>query len=787
MESRVHRLLPTFLRVPAGVLFALFALIPPAFSSGPQLSILTYSILGADHNGIIDANECNTLQVTVRNTGNAPATNVTGALWRADDSLPVIPIPQGNSTFPTIQAGGSATNYVPFEFRTTQYFVCGTTVPLVLTIVCNEGVFDIPVNLPSGIQANSNFVFSSSFSTPPTPLLIPDGGAVDSPIDVNYTHPYSKVSVSVYITHPHVSDLKLSLLTPLGTTITLANHRGGAGSDYGSTCFPYTGMATFDDDATASIAIGTAPFVGNFRPESSLAGLKAFTVPPPLQSARWKLHVEDNSAGSTGTLQCWNMNVFPYQYIFRQGCPPALKTRQDDGFTTDIRSTDNSTGWGPLGEGRFPADSGAETDNGWSGDHALLAVSHPRSASPAHYRITGWQSQKSEWIPFSSIGSNNFIRTKFYVTTSGIQNQNDLNQIPNLRFRVAARFAQTAMLEVQHQQTLEDPGNGVSQDLRPSVSPPFNIESLYRVDYAPVWVPALLNAGEGVLRGFENYSLDPEDNGTVMLRECTVGQYPASLVPNSTTPVKFYQPSASDAGSLKAFAATDDSRDSIILPANVGEFATPDTTAQSTITDSSSGVTFDTSAVNKQPSAGVIRAAIAKREFYPGSDLTQRVRVEADKLYKIRYHITSTQYCNRMPLIRPRVRTIKFAYTQKFEIGGALNTGGGNQSAGNNLIALQSLPGLGGQNPDKNSTENGGWYTILMNTPISTDLNLQNPAQPLINLQPGPGSNSASVRDLRCAFEMIDSVDTNAAALQWERGNAKVDKIEVRTFPQVSD
>lgn len=41
--------------------------------------------------------------------------------------------------------------------------------------------------------------------------------------------------------------------------------------------------------------------------------------------------------------------------------------------------------------------------------------------------------------------------------------------------------------------------------------------------------------------------------------------------------------------------------------------------------------------------------AIAVWEFDAGSDLTQRVRVEAEKLYKVRFHVTSTKATTVQP------------------------------------------------------------------------------------------------------------------------------------------
>ena len=71
--------------------------------------------------------------------------------------------------------------------------------------------------------------------------------------------------------------------------------------------------------------------------------------------------------------------------------------------------------------------------------------------------------------------------------------------------------------------------------------------------------------------------------------------------------------------------------------------------------------------------------------------------------YKVRFHLTAIQQSNRQPQIRMRARSVKFNWTQKYEIGDAWAGG-----TANNTIAQQLLPGIGTMNPDKTGSENGG-------------------------------------------------------------------------------
>jgi hypothetical protein len=86
-------------------------------------------ISGGNGNGFIDPNECNTLNVTVRNQGCAPARNVTSVL---STSTAGVTITQPNSPYPDMAIDATGTNTIPFQVSTSPAFVCGTTVHLTL-------------------------------------------------------------------------------------------------------------------------------------------------------------------------------------------------------------------------------------------------------------------------------------------------------------------------------------------------------------------------------------------------------------------------------------------------------------------------------------------------------------------------------------------------------------------------------------------------------------------------------------------------------------------------------
>lgn len=458
--------------------------------------------------------------------------------------------------------------------------------------------------------------------------------------------------------------------------------------------------------------------------------------------------------------------------------PPAMHAGQDDTFTSgNIQPPGSASGWSAFG---FNTPGFASPDY----DAANTAFRAFVQTDPSRFRVTGWVANKTDWLPYAFIGSENYCRVKYYIYATGQANPSALNTIPNLRVRASSRFAVNSMLEVLHHSNGDPANDSLANELRPSSNAAQ--PSIYRVDFDPVDVPFLTTGtvGEGVQRVFEAYALDPQENGYLGMAESVIGTYPSGAIPNSVAAQKIYQTSASDAGDLAIVSSASDLTLFNLIPGTAaGDFGTIDTSGapKPTYVQGSAGVTLDTTAV------GTDRIGIATREFFPGSDLTTRVRVEENKLYKVRFHATSTQQSNLNAQVRLRVRTGKFSWGQKYEIGGAWTTNG----TPNFTTAQQALPGIGCQNPDRISSENGGWYTVLVNSPLSVDIrpDVAGPLtsrMPVFTAEPGPGVNSASRRDLRVAADLIDTISGGINA-PLEKGNVTIDRIEIRTYPQIAD
>ena len=135
---------------------------------------------------------------------------------------------------------------------------------------------------------------SSSYTTSPG-TKINDLSTITSQLAVADSYPIVDLNVTVKITHPSVSDLRLTLIAPDGTQVRLVNVGDVSGSNLTNT--------VFDDEAVKSINQGTAPYTGNFRPVQPLQALDLKTM-----AGTWKLQILDNVKNrKTGTLNSWTL------------------------------------------------------------------------------------------------------------------------------------------------------------------------------------------------------------------------------------------------------------------------------------------------------------------------------------------------------------------------------------------------------------------------------------------------------------------------------------------------
>ena len=133
-----------------------------------------------------------------------------------------------------------------------------------------------------------------------TGLPIDDYQTLSVPIDVSGVGTVDSVEVGVRLNHTYTGDLKIDLVAPDGTSVTLSSYAGSWGNNYGTGAADCSGNLTvFADDADQSISNGSAPFDGRYTPVDALSGLAGGTA-----DGQWELRVTDSAGWDTGDLYC---------------------------------------------------------------------------------------------------------------------------------------------------------------------------------------------------------------------------------------------------------------------------------------------------------------------------------------------------------------------------------------------------------------------------------------------------------------------------------------------------
>jgi len=96
------------------------------------------------------------------------------------------------------------------------------------------------------------------------------------------------------LTHTYDADLKIELVAPNGSLITLANGVGGSGDNFIRTRIVTGGTA---------FANGVAPFTGNFAPQTAFSNLTGSA------NGVWGLRITDLAGQDVGTLWKWTLEL----------------------------------------------------------------------------------------------------------------------------------------------------------------------------------------------------------------------------------------------------------------------------------------------------------------------------------------------------------------------------------------------------------------------------------------------------------------------------------------------
>lgn len=111
-------------------------------------------------------------------------------------------------------------------------------------------------------------------------------GTTTIPINVPDSFTISDLNISLSIDHTYVSDLRIRLIAPDGTSVQLVNRRGGSSDNV---------RLTLDDEATANVS-SASTLSGTYRPERLLSAFDGKN-----SAGSWKLEIVDVARVDTGT------------------------------------------------------------------------------------------------------------------------------------------------------------------------------------------------------------------------------------------------------------------------------------------------------------------------------------------------------------------------------------------------------------------------------------------------------------------------------------------------------
>ena len=270
-----------------------------------QLTPLSNIVAGAgtitadscNSNMTLDPNETVTVNLPLQNIGGDGAT--TGNLVATLQATGGVTSPSGPQTYGAIVAGQPAVSR-PFTFIVSAS--CGSTVTVTLQL--QDGTTDLGTRTFTFQVGTLTGLFPT---TGGIAVPIPDNNTtgVDIPINVPDNVSINDLNVRVRLNHTFDGDVEMRLVHPDGTIVLLSDNRGGSGANFGTGPNDCSGTPTvFDDQAATTIATGTAPFAGSFRPEGMLSTLNGKP-----SNGTWILRVLDNAAVDTGTVGCVTLEI----------------------------------------------------------------------------------------------------------------------------------------------------------------------------------------------------------------------------------------------------------------------------------------------------------------------------------------------------------------------------------------------------------------------------------------------------------------------------------------------
>jgi subtilisin-like proprotein convertase family protein len=280
-----------------------------------ELGTVSASELQGDGDGTVEPGESAQLTVELENTGGAAPQDLNGVL---STTTPGVTLLSSSSPWPSIAPGTSAPNTVPFAFSLDPSLVCGRAADFELTASYSNGqaspqtfTFRVVTGEPGTVPTS----FPYTGPVVPVPDATPAG--VDVPLTVSgLAAAVSRVvfsidgtactadeeATTVGLDHTWVGDLVITLTSPSGTRVVLANRPGGQLNSGNNFC-----QTVLEDGAPDSIQTITpdgAPYTGTFAPASPLS---AFVGEEG--NGTWTLNVSDQAQVDVGNVRAFSLRL----------------------------------------------------------------------------------------------------------------------------------------------------------------------------------------------------------------------------------------------------------------------------------------------------------------------------------------------------------------------------------------------------------------------------------------------------------------------------------------------
>ncbi|HRH37790.1 MAG TPA: proprotein convertase P-domain-containing protein, partial [Flavobacteriales bacterium] len=143
-------------------------------------------------------------------------------------------------------------------------------------------------------------------------------------------------SIDLIASHTYNQDLRFSLISPSGTTVSLVSNRFGSGDNLGNPASCPGSVFTLQDGAAALTNANTSNVTGTFAPEQALTTFHNGSNP----NGVWTLRVCDNAGIDVGAIRYVHMNLCaaPYATI------TAVDDCANDQFTMQVNVTSLGSG-----------------------------------------------------------------------------------------------------------------------------------------------------------------------------------------------------------------------------------------------------------------------------------------------------------------------------------------------------------------------------------------------------------------------------------------------------------